>query len=60
MESTRTIREDDEFYKLNPTISDKMHCVLFVINVDFIVGGDHELLKSVQRDLQLMSKCCKA
>lgn len=55
MESTRTIREDDEFYKLNPTISDKMHCVLFVINVDFIVGGDHELLKSVQRDLQLMN-----
>lgn len=58
VESTRTIREDDESYRMNPTISVKMHCVLFVINADLIVGGEHDLLQSVQRDLQQMSKCC--
>lgn len=58
LESTHTIREDDEYYRLNPTISDKMHCVLFVIKADFLVEGEHDLLKSVQPDLQNMSKCC--
>lgn len=47
MEFICIIREDDEFYKLNLIIFDRMYCVLFVINVDFIVGGDYELLKSV-------------
>lgn len=54
-ESTRTIREDDEYYRMNPTISDKMHCVLFVINAHLIVGGEHYLLQRVKRDLQIMN-----
>lgn len=29
-----TIQENDGFYRNNPTISDKMHCVLFVVKAD--------------------------
>lgn len=28
------IQESDDFYRNNPTISDKMHCVLFVVRAD--------------------------
>lgn len=28
------IQENDDFYRNNPTISDKMHCVLFVVKAD--------------------------
>lgn len=28
----QTIQENDEYYRRNPTLSDKMHCVLFVVN----------------------------
>lgn len=51
-----TIQEDDEFYRRNPTISDKMHCVLFVVNAQHVLEGDHAPLFRVRRRLQEMSK----
>lgn len=50
-----TIQEDDELYRRNPTISDKMHCVLFVINADHVLGGDHAALLRIQRHMRDMN-----
>lgn len=47
MEFICIIREDDEFYRINLIIFDRMYCVLFVIKVDLIVGGDYDLLRRV-------------
>lgn len=33
-DETCEIQENDDFYRNNPTISDKMHCVLFVVRAD--------------------------
>lgn len=52
-----TIREDDDSYRRNPTLSEKMHCVLFVINADTQIG-EYDELKRVQHRLQNMSKSC--
>lgn len=51
-----TIQEDDELYRRNPTISDKMHCVLFVINADHVLGGDHAALLRIRSHMQDMSE----
>lgn len=48
------IREDDDSYRRNPTLSEKMHCVLFVINADTQIG-EYDELKRVQHRLQTMN-----
>lgn len=46
------IPESSDFYRSNPTISDKMHCVLFVVKADNIDQNvDFSVLKSIQRYL---------
>lgn len=47
-----SIQEDSEFYRRNPTFSDKMHCVLFVINAEHVLEGDHDVIVRIQRRLQ--------
>lgn len=49
-----TIREDDDSYRRNPTLSEKMHCVLFVINANTQIG-EYDELKRVQHRLQKMN-----
>lgn len=46
------IDENDDYYRRNPTISDKMHCILFVAKADEIEEGvDFTVLKNIQRYL---------
>lgn len=46
------IDENDEYYRRNPTISDKMHCILFVAKADDIEKSvDFTVLKNIQRYL---------
>lgn len=47
-----SIQEDSEFYRHNPTFSDKMHCVLFVINAEHVLGGEHDVIVRIQNCLQ--------
>lgn len=47
-----TIQEDSEYYRHNPTLSDKMHCVLFVINAERVLGGEHDVVVRIQNRLQ--------
>lgn len=43
------IDENDNYYRRNPTISDKMHCILFVAKADEIEEGvDFTVLKNIQ------------
>lgn len=47
-----TIQDDSPFYRHNPTLSDKIHCVLFVINSERVLGGEHDVLMRIQNRLQ--------
>lgn len=49
-----TIQENDGFYRNNPTISDKMHCVLFVVKADDLSDQtDVAVFRSIQSYLFL-------
>lgn len=51
------IDENDEHYRRNPTICDKMHCILFVAKADNIEEGvDFTVLQNIQRYLSSKSK----
>lgn len=62
------IKEDSGFYRNYPTLSDKMHCVLFVVRADDLdeqrVGANDldkqtyvSVLHSMRQYLQNRSKC---
>lgn len=47
-----SIHEESEFYRRRPTLSDRMHCVLFVINAEQVQERpDYNTLLRVQRHL---------
>lgn len=47
-----SIDEESDFYRETPTLSDKMHCVLFVINAEQVQERpDYNTLQRVQRHL---------
>lgn len=53
-----SIQESDEYYRINPTLSDKMHCVLFVVNGNQDLKENDSVympLKSLQDDLEDMN-----
>lgn len=54
----KTIQENDEYYRRNPTLSDKMHCVLFVVNGEQDLKENDSVyspLKSLQNHLEDMN-----
>lgn len=45
----RAIQKNDGLYRENPTISEKMHCVLFVVNADMLdIERTYLTLKNIQ------------
>lgn len=51
------IQADNGHYRRLPTISDKMHCVLFIIDAAiFDEQVDYSVLKRIQKNLGLKSK----
>lgn len=56
--ANRKIQEGDDFYRNKPTISDKMHCVLFVVRADDLdEQKDVDVLCSMQNYFFSNSKC---
>lgn len=54
----RTIQEDSDFFRKKPTISDKMHCVLFVVNAFTLDRqADFRVLRWMQHYFFSKSKC---
>lgn len=55
----KKIQENDEYYRRNPTLSDKMHCVLFVVDGEQDLKENDSVyspLKRLQKNLEDMSK----
>lgn len=53
----REIQEDSEFFRRNPTISERIHCVLFVANADQDQREHNNVLGTIQKHLGDNSKC---
>lgn len=47
----REIQEDSEFFRRNPTISERIHCVLFVANADQDQREHNNVLGTIQKHL---------
>lgn len=46
-QTDREIQRNDGLYRENPSISEKMHCVLFVVNADMLdKGREYSTLKN--------------
>lgn len=51
-QTDREIQKNDGLYREKPTISEKMHCVLFVVNADMLdKGRENSTLKNIQHYL---------
>lgn len=51
-QTDREIQKNDGLYREKPTISEKMHCVLFVVNADMLdKGREYSTLKNIQHYL---------
>lgn len=51
------IQIDSPHYRQDPTISDRIHCVLFVMKADLIREENNNFLKRVRSHIADKSKC---